>query len=79
MIAAYPEYINNTVNNIINRDIFATEFSKFWIEYFPYNKVANTSTIFNDYYETNKENYQKLLSKIKKGFDIYRSIIPINV
>ena len=79
MIAAYPDNINNTVNNIINRDIFATEFSKFWIEYFPYNKVANTSTIFNDYYETNEENYQKLLSKIKKGFDIYRSIIPINV
>jgi hypothetical protein len=76
MIAAYPDYINNTVNNITDKDTFATEFSQFWIGYFPYNKVANTPTIFNDYVQTNNENYQKLLSKIKKGFDIYQSIIP---
>ncbi len=78
MIAAYPDYINNNVNDIINKDTFANEFSKFWIEYFPYNKVVNTPTIFNDYIQTNNENYQKLLSKIKKGFDIYQSIIPIS-
>jgi hypothetical protein len=73
LIGAYSNYFNE-VNNITDPEIFANEFAKVWIEYFPYNKKVNTPTIYNDYTSSNNEGYQTLLSKIKKAFEIYNKV-----
>jgi len=77
MIDVYTKNINTTVNNITVKDTFVTEFSKFWIEYFPYNKVIDTPTIFEDYINNNPQEYETLKDKIRKGFDIYQSYILV--
>lgn len=75
MIDAYTSYFNE-VTDITNPDEFAKQFAKVWIEYFPYNKKTNTSTIFDDYVKTNVSKYNDLLTKIKKAFEIYNKVVP---
>ena len=75
LVAVYKNYFEY-VNNITDPEIFANEFAKVWIEYFPYNKKVNTSTIYDDYKSTNNEEYKTLLEKIKKAFEIYNKVVP---
>jgi len=78
LIAAYTDYINQVVTDILNPVNFANQFAQFWISNFPYPKTANTSTIYTDYITTNNTVYQELLVKIKKAFEIYNKVIPTN-
>lgn len=73
MIAAYKNYFDK-VTNITDADVFANEFARIWIEFFPYNKVIQTPTIFDDYRTGNVNEYQSLINKIKRAFEIYRGI-----
>ena len=43
---------------------FKEQIAKVWIEYFPYNKVKEYPTVFEDYKKNNKVEYQELLDKI---------------
>ena len=78
LIAAYTNYINQVVTDILDPVNFANQFAQFWISNFPYPKTANTSTIYTDYITTNNSVYQELLVKIKKAFEIYNKVIPTN-
>ncbi len=73
LIAAYQTYFNK-VTNITDVEAFANDFSRIWIEFFPYNKVVQTPTIFDDYRTGNINEYQSLINKIKRAFEIYRSV-----
>ena len=73
LIAAYQTYFNK-VTNITDVEAFANDFSRIWIEFFPYNKVVQTPTIFDDYRTGNVNEYQSLINKIKKAFEIYRGV-----
>jgi hypothetical protein len=70
----FSDNIFNKIINITDPEIFANEFAKVWIEYFPYNKFTETPSIFTDYTSTNSEEYQILLGKIKKAFEIYNKV-----
>ena len=70
----FSDNIFNKITNITDSEIFANEFAKVWIEYFPYNKFTETPSIFTDYTSTNSEEYQILLGKIKKAFEIYNKV-----
>lgn len=73
-IAAYGGYFEQ-VNSITDVEIFAFDYARVWIEYFPYNKKAITSTIFDDYKNTNKSSYNILLEKIRQAYKIYRKVV----
>ena len=73
MIGAYQKYFDK-LTNITDVDVFSNEFSRIWIEFFPYNKIIQTPTIFDNYRTGNINEYQNLIDRIKRAFEIYRGV-----
>jgi hypothetical protein len=62
--------INQTITdfnqkNDVQKLEFKEQFAKIWIEYFPYKKVKEYPSIFEDYKKNNPTEYKELLDKIE--------------
>lgn len=62
-------------NNVSNKDLFVSGFTRTWIEQVPVDKTKNTTNLFNEFLITNKYDYDLLTEKVEKAWSSVTTFI----
>ena len=62
-------------NNVSNKDLFVSGFTRTWIEQVPVDKTKNTTNLFNEFLITNKYDYDLLTEKVEKAWSSVATFI----
>ena len=72
--AKYMESLRNRITNFGDKDIFVESFSRAYIEIFPYNKLSDAPNIYEDFINTNQQDFDKMKTLIGQAFEYAKGL-----
>jgi hypothetical protein len=64
----YKDVFKKEVDNVTNKELFISGFTKTWIEKVPYDKTNSTANLYNTFVTTNPGDFEILKEKVEKAW-----------
>ena len=71
----YKDVFKEEVNNVTNKDLFISGFTKTWIEKVPIDKTQTTTDLYNTFIITNPTEFEILKEKVEKAWSSVTTFI----
>jgi hypothetical protein len=72
--AKFKASFERKINNITDKNVFATDFARAYIENFQTTKVNESPDIFEEFRNNNPDAYQNMITKVESAFEILNAL-----